>query len=103
MDMVRGCGIHERSIRYQICNMQVKSIQIKIKSIGFKICKFYFFGGKFPSIALSGNGGLPVAAMPELQQHTVPSKKWDNNPNKMSAAGRAKRNQKIESKLFHLN
>ncbi|XP_046460783.1 protein madd-4-like isoform X8 [Daphnia pulex] len=22
MDMVRGCGIHERSIRYQICNMQ---------------------------------------------------------------------------------
>ncbi|EFX85379.1 hypothetical protein DAPPUDRAFT_20190, partial [Daphnia pulex] len=24
MDMVRGCGIHERSIRYQICNMQGK-------------------------------------------------------------------------------
>jgi hypothetical protein len=23
-------------------------------------------------LALSGNGGLPVAAMPELQQHTLP-------------------------------
>jgi hypothetical protein len=39
-----------------------------------------FFLGEFPSIALSGNGGLPVAAMPELQQHTVPGKKVGQQP-----------------------